>query len=91
MNRMRLQLLKPSPAVALNVTVFVALTGRSLGRQITTSGPYTDDTSGVVTPQVNISSGKYLVVVSTYDPGILTEFQLLVYTKAADVKLQKAG
>lgn len=89
LNRIRLQLLKPSPAIALNVTVFAALSGRSLGRQITTSGPYADNTSGAVTPQINVSPGKYLVVASTYDPGISSDFQLQVYSKASDVKLQK--
>lgn len=82
-------MLKPSPTIALNVTVFAAQDGRNLGRQITTSGPYTDNISGAVTPQVNIAPGKYLVIASTYDPGIFSEFQLLVYTKAADAVLKR--
>ncbi|OCB90124.1 cysteine proteinase [Sanghuangporus baumii] len=117
--KLRLQLTKPSAAIALNVTLFASPAGRStadtstasspsfssplcssgglsphasrvaLERQIATSGAYVDGSqspAGVVTPQTAIAPGKYVAVVSTFDPGIHAPFQLLVFSKT-DIKV----
>ncbi|EJD08078.1 cysteine proteinase [Fomitiporia mediterranea MF3/22] len=60
-----------------------------LDRQVATSGAYVDGSSspaGVVIPQMSISPGKYIAVVSTFDPGTHTAFQLLVFAKT-DVRV----
>ncbi|KAL5504667.1 RIM13 [Sanghuangporus vaninii] len=117
--KLRLQLTKPSAAIALNVTLFASSADRSTGdtstasspsfssthcsngglsphasrvaleRQIATSGAYVDGSqspAGVVTPQTAIAPGKYVAVVSTFDPGIHAPFQLLVFSKT-DIKV----
>lgn len=87
---MRLQLLQPQPSPAINVTIFASQQSLSedpvnatLGSQVATSGGYADRSvspGGVTVPQVTMQPGKYLVVVSTFDPGILASFQLFVFS-----------
>ncbi|RDB24959.1 Calpain-like protease palB/RIM13 [Hypsizygus marmoreus] len=83
--KIRLQLLRPSTATALNVTIFPTSPDGFLRRHITTSGPYNDAISGVVTPQVSLRAGKYWAVPSTYNPGVEAGFQLFVYTSIGGV------
>ena len=62
----------------------------SLGNQVTTSGAYVDGTTslpGVTTPQVVCAPGHYIAVVSTFDPGMRSDFQLLIYAAKADVQI----
>ena len=86
---MRLQPIQPSPAIAVNITLFSALphdnstSGVALGRQIATSGGYVDGTdspAGVTISQTKLKPGRYYVVASTFDPGLHTNFQLFVFT-----------
>lgn len=42
--------------------------------------------AGVVTPQMTVTPGKYVAVVSTFDPGMHAPFQLLVFSKS-DVRV----
>ncbi|KAL5521398.1 hypothetical protein ACEPAG_9324 [Sanghuangporus baumii] len=119
--KLRLQLTKPSAAIALNVTLFASSAGRSttdtsaasspsfssplcpsgglsphasrvvLECQVATSGAYVDGSqspAGVVIPQTTIVPGKYIAVVSTFDPGIHAPFQLLVFSKT-DIKVSR--
>ncbi|KAF7289323.1 Calpain catalytic domain-containing protein [Mycena indigotica] len=79
--KMRLQLLRPTPSSAINLTLFTA----SLGQQLLTSGGYDDNVCGVVTPQIKLSPGKYWAVPSTYSPNVHGPFQILVYTTAGRV------
>ncbi|KAF8058758.1 hypothetical protein FPV67DRAFT_1523596 [Lyophyllum atratum] len=85
--KIRLQLLRPFTPTSLNLTVFPASPDGSLRRHITTSGAYNDAISGVVTPQVSLSAGKYWAVPSTYNPGVEAGFQLFVYTTVVGVKV----
>ncbi|CAL1711572.1 unnamed protein product [Somion occarium] len=81
--KIRLQLVDGNAEVPINVTVFRLTEHGTLGSQVATSGPYADAISGVVTPQFLLQHGLYAVVPSTYTPGILASFRLLVYTTAA--------
>ncbi|TDL23115.1 cysteine proteinase [Rickenella mellea] len=85
--KVRLQLTKPLSSIALNATIFTSSENHTLGRQIATSGPYTDTISGAATPLVSVTPGKYLLVVSTYDPGIKVSFMISVFTKTSDVQV----
>lgn len=92
--RIRLQLLRPKSPAALNLTLFPApATGTSgaLGRHIATSGAYDDSVAGVATPQIALGVGKYWAVPSTYAPGVLNAFQLVVYSTAARVNVAERG
>jgi calpain-7 len=59
----------------------------SIGKHIVTSGPYTDTISGVVTPQISLNPGKYLLVPSTYHPAVQVGFRLIAYCSTANVKI----
>ncbi|KAG6828848.1 hypothetical protein H0H92_006607 [Tricholoma furcatifolium] len=83
--KIRLQLIRPFTATSLNITVFPAYPGGSLGRHIATSGAYSDAISGVTTPQFSLGPGKYLAVLSTYNPGVESAFQVLIYTTVAGI------
>ncbi|OCH90567.1 cysteine proteinase [Obba rivulosa] len=77
---MRLQLADSSPATPLNVTLFRPTQATSLGLHAATSGPYSDAVCGVVTPQITLQPGVYVVIPSTYNPGVERAFRLLVYS-----------
>ncbi|KAH9889397.1 hypothetical protein C8Q73DRAFT_653542, partial [Cubamyces lactineus] len=83
----RLQLTKPSPAASLNLTIFNAETTSVSGTHLATSGPYSDAISGVVIQQTTFQPGRYLLVPSTYNPGILTDFVLIVYSTVSGVRV----
>jgi len=86
--KMRLQLLQPSSSVSLNLTLFhLSSDSKSIGKHIITSGPYSDTISGVVTPQVSLSPGTYLLVPSTYHPAIQIGFRLIAYCSTANVNI----
>ncbi|KAF9462395.1 hypothetical protein BDZ94DRAFT_1261255 [Collybia nuda] len=89
--RMRLQLLRPSTATSLNVTIFPASTNGSFGKHIATSGAYNDAISGVATPQISLRAGKYWAVPSTYNAGVQAGFQLILHTTVADVQIIEKG
>ncbi|KAI0690918.1 hypothetical protein C8T65DRAFT_87074 [Cerioporus squamosus] len=88
--KFRLQLSEPSPSIALNLTVFNTSAGSTLGRHIATSGPYSDSVSGVVIENLTLQPGRYLVVPSTYKPGVLAGFRLVVYSTVSGVQLNPA-
>lgn len=86
--RIRLRLLQPNSSTALNVTLFHEApdpNSRSLGKEVTTSGPYHDNISGVDTPQISLNAGKYLLVPSTFHPAIHMGFSLILYCSKANV------
>jgi len=74
----RLQLEKASD-IPVNLTLFRRESGGTLGKQVASSGPYSDQTSGVVVPMTQLEPGIYMVVASTYSPGILASFKLRFY------------
>jgi len=85
----RLQLLQPSTAIALNVTVYPnfqnSIDSSLRQRHVATSGAYDDTIAGVATPQVTLGTGKYYIVPSTYNPGTETGFRMLVYSSVSGV------
>ena len=88
--RIRLRLLQSTASAALNVTLFHEGSnpnpnGRTLGKEVTTSGPYHDNISGVDTPLITINPGKYLLVPSTFHPATEAGFSLIFYYSKADV------
>ena len=94
MGRIRLQLLQPSPTVALNVSVFVNMGGdieSSLTQKspVSTSGAYDDTVAGVATPQITVAAGTYYVVPSTYSPGYEAGYRLIMYSSASGVTLDE--
>ena len=82
-----MQATSPSPFLALNVSLFAADKKGGLGRQISTSGPYSDAIAGVLIPQHAIAAGDYLLVPSTYAPGVEGGFQVLLYSTGAGVEM----
>jgi calpain-7 len=91
--RARLQLLQPSPPVALNITIFPAPAAPSfrnhntLGQHVTTSGPYVDLLSGAATPLATFQPGNYLIVPSTFQGSIEKSFKIEVFSSAAGVRI----
>ncbi|KDR76346.1 hypothetical protein GALMADRAFT_247750 [Galerina marginata CBS 339.88] len=85
----RLQLLQPSTAIALNVTVYPNFQNdiESSLRQshVATSGAYEDTIAGVATPQATLGTGKYYIVPSTYNPGTETGFRMLIYSSVSGI------
>jgi len=91
--KIRLQLadLRSSPSItpALNVTVFPhRLENSPLPAHITTSGPYSDTISGVVTPLVTLKRGEYLIVPSTFKEGIEASFRMEIFCTDSGFKAQ---
>ncbi|KAJ6593314.1 hypothetical protein B0H19DRAFT_1215467 [Mycena capillaripes] len=95
--KIRLQLLRPKAPAALNVTLFPApalgpgTIVPALGRHLATSGAYDDSVAGVATPQVTLGVGKYWAIPSTYAPGVVGAFQLVVYSTGARVSVVERG
>ncbi|KDQ56387.1 hypothetical protein JAAARDRAFT_310571 [Jaapia argillacea MUCL 33604] len=86
--KIRLQLLQPSPSTSLNVTLFspsgpqyVEHPSTNLN-MLSTSGPYSDANSGVITPQINVKPGTYIILPSTYRNGIYAAFRLIVFSSS---------
>jgi calpain-7 len=80
----RLQLAtSTTSSIPLNLAIFERGTGNKLGRQIITTGPYSDARSGVVTPPIKLQKGTYILLPSTYKPGVEASFRILVYSSRA--------
>ncbi|KAF7297900.1 Calpain catalytic domain-containing protein [Mycena chlorophos] len=80
--KIRLQLVRPTPSSAINLTLFPA---GSLVQHLTSSGGYDDSIAGVVTPQTKLAPGKYWMVPSTYSPGVHGPFEIVLYTTSGRV------
>jgi len=87
--KIRLQLVGAGRTVSMNVTLFHLTKNRTLGTHVATSGPYSDAISGVVTPQVLLQSGSYVMVPSTYAAGVEADFRLMVYTSGANTTVSE--
>jgi calpain-7 len=85
----RLQLAAPtSYAIPISIALFKRGPSGTLKDQVSTSGPYTDPVSGVVTPQTFLEAGIYVVVPSTYAARVEAGFTISVY---ASRKLEMAA
>ncbi|CAE6506015.1 unnamed protein product [Rhizoctonia solani] len=68
------------PPPALNLTLFERNDQGLPGKQVATSGAYSDAVSGVMLPDISLRPGIYLFVPSTYYPGVLGDFQIMLYS-----------
>nr|GAT49101.1 predicted protein [Mycena chlorophos] len=82
--KIRLQLVRPTPSSAINLTLFPA---GSLVQHLTSSGGYDDSIAGVVTPQTKLAPGKYWMVPSTYSPGVHGPFEIVLHTTSGRVSV----
>ncbi|KAL1675511.1 hypothetical protein EV122DRAFT_218347, partial [Schizophyllum commune] len=99
----RLQLTSPSTSftttssaarthtTALNLTIYPAGEARAFNDHVATSGPYDDALPGVCTPEVMLQPGKYVLVPSTYNPGVVGGFLVVVYASVGDLVVERAG
>ncbi|KAI0645166.1 hypothetical protein C8Q79DRAFT_756199 [Trametes meyenii] len=78
--KLRLQFVRPLSTASLNLTIFHPSVGSTSGAHIATSGPYSDATSGVVIPLTTFQPGRYIAIASTYNPGVVAGFALIVYS-----------
>ncbi|KAJ3487156.1 hypothetical protein NLI96_g3727 [Meripilus lineatus] len=76
----RLQLHEANKITSINLTLFSLGEPRKLGPHIATSGPYSDAVSGVVIPQTTMKAGNYLLIPSTFSPGIEAGYLLIIYS-----------
>ncbi|PCH36605.1 cysteine proteinase [Wolfiporia cocos MD-104 SS10] len=76
----RLTLSEPAPPVSINVTIYQRKTPHAPATVVATSGPYADALAGVATPQAALQPGAYVVVPSTYHPGVQRAFRLTIYS-----------
>jgi calpain-7 len=86
--KVRLQVLEPSLTTYLNVSVYSPGDASALGKLQSTSGTYSNTNSGVVTTQVQLPPGTYWVIPSTFTPGTLERFKLLVYSSVRGVTVR---
>ncbi|KAF9012688.1 hypothetical protein BDQ17DRAFT_1344439 [Cyathus striatus] len=88
--KIRLQLAHPSNAIAINITLYPASTSTAaLQRPVATSGDFDDAIAGVATPQVVLKAGKYWAIPSTYQPGVESDFKMIVYSSADGLKVRR--
>ncbi|CAK5284399.1 unnamed protein product [Mycena citricolor] len=76
----RIQLVQRPQVTPVNVTVFPA--SLSLGQHVMTSGPYSDSLAGAITPKVRLAAGQYWILPSTYSPGVVGSFHILIYSSS---------
>lgn len=75
------RLFLPTPSgIPINATVFKRGNGGSLGEQVATSGPYSEQTSGVKVPRTKLEPGIYIIVPSTYQRGMRADWRLNVWS-----------
>lgn len=93
--KIRLQLLQPSTATSLNVTIYPVPSPSSFVvcnltnlRHTATSGAYDDCIAGVATPQIALAKGKYWIVPSTYNPGMEARFKIIVYSSVKEFEVK---
>ncbi|KAI8979256.1 hypothetical protein BDF20DRAFT_868518 [Mycotypha africana] len=67
---------------SMNVTIFERYPNELLGKEMATSGPYTNVIQGVATSDVALSQNEcgYIIVVATHDENIAAEFILTIYS-----------
>ncbi|KAF9586258.1 calpain 7 [Lunasporangiospora selenospora] len=71
-----------NPMPKINVTIFERLDEGVLGREVSSSGPYTSVPQGVATEATTLLPNQYgyLIVVSTLYPGVAGKFMLYAYS-----------
>ncbi|KAF8526006.1 hypothetical protein BU17DRAFT_41274 [Hysterangium stoloniferum] len=82
----RMQLLQYSPSVAINLTLCEMSGTDGIGRQVMSSGPYSDAIAGVLIPHTAIAAGDYVLLPSTYTSNIEAGFQILLYSTGGGIE-----
>ncbi|KAG9296332.1 hypothetical protein G9A89_014924 [Geosiphon pyriformis] len=80
--KIRLQTPEITPTPTTNIKIFEKHPTRKLGREVATSGAYTDYIQGVCTEEVALPPRKdgYIMVFSTWDQGVTGNFIVYVYS-----------
>jgi calpain-7 len=80
--RVRLQAKPGTTVLPINITLFKNSHSReeTPTEEITTSGQYRESVYGVRITQFRIAQGSYLLVPSTYSPGLRGDFEMSVWS-----------
>ncbi|ORE22938.1 cysteine proteinase [Rhizopus microsporus] len=67
---------------SMNVTIYEKHPTELFGKEVATSGPYTNVTQGVATNEVVLSQSEtgYIIVLATHDKDVAGEFTAIVYS-----------
>ncbi len=81
--RVRLQSVNNSDSVpSMNVTIYEKHPTELFGKELATSGPYTNVIQGVATSDVVLSQNEigYIIVLATHDKDVAAEFTAIIYS-----------
>ncbi|KAG2220383.1 hypothetical protein INT45_006554 [Circinella minor] len=80
--KVRLQADKIDPLPSINVTIYEKHPTELFGREVATSGPYTNVIQGVATTDVVLSQNQtgYIIVLATHEKDIPGEFTVTLYS-----------
>ncbi|CAG8543257.1 14186_t:CDS:10 [Ambispora leptoticha] len=79
--KVRLQTPNINPIPATNIKIFEKhASTKKFGREVASSGPYTNYVQGVCTEDVALPPHGYVIVFSTWDKGITGNFVALLYS-----------
>ncbi|KAI7902573.1 uncharacterized protein BX663DRAFT_472916 [Cokeromyces recurvatus] len=91
--KVRLQAKNNSDFVpSMNVTIYEKHPTELFGKEVATSGPYTNVIQGVATGDVALSQNEtgYIIVLATHDKDIAAEFTVIIYSdRPVSVKSDK--
>ncbi|CAO3701156.1 unnamed protein product [Rhizopus stolonifer] len=80
--KVRLQSVNADAIPSMNVTIYEKHPKELFGKEVATSGPYTNVTQGVATSDVVLSQSKigYIIVLATHDKDIASEYTTIIYS-----------
>ncbi|ORE08732.1 cysteine proteinase [Rhizopus microsporus var. microsporus] len=80
--KVRLQSINSESVPSMNVTIYEKHPTELFGKEVATSGPYTNVTQGVATNEVVLSQSEtgYIIVLATHDKDVAGEFTAIVYS-----------
>ncbi|KAI9354702.1 hypothetical protein BD770DRAFT_324684 [Pilaira anomala] len=72
----------PNAVPSMNVTIYEKHPTELFGKELATSGPYTNVIQGVATSDVVLSQNEmgYMIVVATHDKDVAAEYTLMIYS-----------
>ena len=67
---------------SMNVTIYEKHPTELFGKELATSGPYTNVIQGVATSDVVLSQNEmgYIIVLATHDKDVAAEFTAIIYS-----------
>ncbi|MBM6387033.1 MAG: hypothetical protein JSY10_24060 [Paenibacillus sp.] len=90
---MRLQSVNNTDSVpSMNVTIYEKHPTELFGKELATSGPYTNVIQGVATGDVVLSQNEmgYIIVLATHDKDVAAEYTAIVYSdRPVNIKTDK--